>query len=160
MLPPVFLPSVLACQQIILTEDISSYCTCDGSFHINLNSYVSFDIEYKTYGQVASKAQENESRFYWQHPTENLALHLVFDKNTGAFIGINCFGIRLRHELLDKYLREEKSIDYVLEHFNDLNFDPEFYKNHFPSIIEKFNKQFGKDIKLKKKSWKRIFQLN
>ena len=124
------------------------------------NSAKFFDIEYQTYGQVASKAQENESRFYWQHPTENLALHLVFDKNTGAFIGINCFGIRLRHELLDKYLREEKSIDYVLEHFNDLNFDPEFYKNHFPSIIEKFNKQFGKDIKLKKKSWKRIFQLN
>ena len=124
------------------------------------NSAKFFDIEYQTYGQVASKIQENEARFYWQHPKENLALHLVFDKNTGAFIGLNCFGIRLRHELLDKYLREEKSIDFVLEYFNDLNFDPEFYKNHFPSIIEKFNKQFGKSIKLKKKSWKRIFQLN
>ena len=123
------------------------------------NSAKFFDIEYQTYGMVLGQLQEGEDTFYWQHPTENVALRLVFNKNNFQFIGINVYGIRLRHELFDKWLNEHQTVKHILEHFNDANFDPEFYKNHAPEILRAFNKQFGTSIVAKKKSWKRIFNL-
>lgn len=123
------------------------------------NSAKFFDIEYQTYGMVLGKLQEGEETFYWQHPTENIAIRLVFNKASFQFIGINVYGIRLRHELFDKWLNEHQSVLHILEHFNDANFDPEFYKNHSSAILAAFNKQFKTAVSAKKKSWKRIFNL-
>ncbi len=121
------------------------------------NSAKFMDIEYQTYGWVWAKPKENEARFYWESSCNKKAIHINFDKNTRQFIGINTFGIRMRHPFFDKVLTNKKSIDYVLEHLADANFDPEFYKLHEPEIIAKFNKENNTNIKLKKKSWKRIF---
>jgi NAD(P)H-nitrite reductase large subunit len=123
------------------------------------NSAKFFDIEYQTYGMVLSNSKDDENTFFWQHPIENIALRLVFKKESFEFVGTNVYGIRLRHELFDKWLNEHKNVQHVLEHFNDANFDPEFYKNHSKSILAAFNQQFGTNIKAKKKSWKRIFNL-
>jgi len=121
------------------------------------NSAKFFDIEYQTYGWVWAKPKENEARFYWEHSSGKKAIHINFDKTTKEFIGINTFGIRMRHEFFDKVLTEKKSVDYVLEYLADANFDPEFYKKHEKEIIEKFNSENGTSIKAQKKSWKRIF---
>ena len=83
--------------------------------------------------------------------------YTVFDSETRALIGINNFGIRMRHEFFDKMLTDKKPVTYVLEHLADANFDPEFYKLHEKEIVEKFNQENGTNIQLKKKSWKRIF---
>lgn len=123
------------------------------------NSAKFFDIEYQTYGMVLNNPKEDENTFWWQHPTENIALRLVFKKESFEFVGTNVYGIRLRHELFDKWLNERKSVQHILEHFNDANFDPEFYHNYSTSILTAFNQQFGTNIKAKKKSWKRIFNL-
>ncbi len=123
------------------------------------NSAKFFDIEYQTYGMVLSNPKDDENTFFWQHPTENIALRLVFKKENNQFVGTNVYGIRLRHELFDKWLNEKQSVDHILTHFKDANFDPEFYKNHAESILTAFNQQFGTNIKAKKKSWKRIFNL-
>jgi len=121
------------------------------------NSAKFFDIEYQTYGWVWAQLKENEARFYWEHADGNKCIHLNYDKNTREFIGINTFGIRMRHEFFDKILTEKQTVDYVLEHLADANFDPEFYKLHEPEIVTKFNKENNTNIQLKKKSWKRIF---
>jgi len=121
------------------------------------NSAKFLDIEYQTYGWVWAQPKENEARFYWQHPTENKCIHINFDKNTRKFIGINTFGIRMRHAFFDKILNEQKSVEYVLEHLSDANFDPEFFRLYEPEIVDKFNKENGTNVSLKKKSWKRIF---
>ncbi len=121
------------------------------------NSAKFLDIEYQTYGWVWAEPKEGEARFFWKHPKEHLLVHLNFDKATRKFIGINTFGIRMRHELFDRWLTEEKSVDYVLAHLKDANFDPEFYKLHEEAIVEKFNKEQGTNIKVARKSWKRIF---
>ena len=121
------------------------------------NSAKFLDIEYQTYGWVWAEPKEDEARFFWKHPKEHLLVHLNFDKATRQFIGINTFGIRMRHELFDRWLTEEKSVDYVLAHLKDANFDPEFYKLHEEAIVEKFNKEQGTNIKVARKSWKRIF---
>ncbi|GGF82099.1 NAD(P)/FAD-dependent oxidoreductase [Wenyingzhuangia marina] len=122
------------------------------------NSAKFFDIEYQTYGWITAEPKENEARFYWEHTDSKKCLHFNFDKNSKRFIGINTLGIRLRHQLFDKWLTEEKSIEYVLEHLKDANFDPEFYKQYENEIVAKFNIENGTSLKAKKKSWKRIFQ--
>lgn len=123
------------------------------------NSAKFLDIEYQTYGWVFSERgkKDNEEYFQWRHPKDYKCITISFDKETRAFIGINTFGIRMRHEIFDKWLTENKSIEYVLEYLADANFDPEFYKLHEAEILAKFNQENGTNITLQKKSWKRIF---
>lgn len=121
------------------------------------NSAKFMGIEYQTYGWVWAEPKENEVRFYWEHQSGKKCIHISYDKNTRVFIGINNFGIRMRHEFFDKALTEQHSVEYVLEHLADANFDPEFFKLHEPEIIAKFNKENNTTIQLKKKSWTRIF---
>ena len=123
------------------------------------NSAKFLDIEYQTYGWVFSEKnkKENELYFQWKHPKEYKCITISFDKDTHQFLGINTFGIRMRHEIFDKWLTEKRAIEHVLEYLADANFDPEFYKLHEPQIVAKFNKENNKKIQPKKKSWKRIF---
>ncbi|MDN3666270.1 NAD(P)/FAD-dependent oxidoreductase [Algibacter miyuki] len=121
------------------------------------NSAKFIDIEYQTYGWVWAQAKDHESRFYWEHEDGKKCIHINYDKTTREFIGINNFGIRMRHEFFDKILNEKRTVDYVLEHLADANFDPEFYKLHEKEIVAKFNQENNTNIQLKKKSWKRIF---
>ena len=123
------------------------------------NSAKFLDIEYQTYGWVFSERgmKENETYFQWKHPKDHKCITISFDKNTHQFLGINTFGIRMRHEIFDKWLTENKSIEHVLEFLSDANFDPEFYKLHEAEIVAKFNQENNTSIQSKKKSWKRIF---
>ncbi|NNM17063.1 MAG: NAD(P)/FAD-dependent oxidoreductase [Croceitalea sp.] len=126
------------------------------------NSAKFLDIEYQTYGWVfGSKGRQSyESHFHWRHPKEKICVTVAFHKDTQQFLGINTFGIRMRHELFDQWLTNEKSIDFVMEHLLDANFDPELYRQYEKEILAKYNTDFGKSLKLKKKNNKRIFQLN
>jgi NADPH-dependent 2,4-dienoyl-CoA reductase/sulfur reductase-like enzyme len=126
------------------------------------NSAKFLDIEYQTYGWVFSERglKENEVYFQWKHPKEHKCITISFDKNTHLFLGINTFGIRMRHEIFDKWLTENQSIEHVLEYLADANFDPEFFKLHEAEILAKFNTENNTNIQSKKKSWKRIFSLN
>ena len=100
------------------------------------NSAKFFDIEYQTYGWVFAKPLDNEAQFYWQHLSKKLAVRVAFDKNNRTFLGINTFGIRMRHEFFDEVLTANKSVDYVIENLSKANFDPEFY-NHYTAEIQK-----------------------
>ena len=121
------------------------------------NSAKFFDIEYQTYGLVAAHPEDPEIHFHWQDSNKNLAITIAFNKNTNEFLGINSFGIRMRHELFDQILSEKRSVFHVMEHLSDCNFDPEFFKSYETEIISKFNAMQHTDIKPKKKSWSRIF---
>ncbi len=123
------------------------------------NSAKFLDIEYQTYGWVFSEKEklEHEAYFQWQHPKDQKCITISFDKYTQQFLGINTFGIRMRHEVFDKWLTENQTVAHVLEYLADANFDPEFYKLHEPEIVAKFNQENNTNILPKKKSWKRIF---
>jgi len=82
---------------------------------------------------------------------------MAFDKNTNEFLGINTFGIRMRHDIFDQMLSKKRSVFHVVEHLSDCNFDPEFFKSYETEIISNFNAAQHTDIKPKKKSWSRIF---
>jgi NADPH-dependent 2,4-dienoyl-CoA reductase/sulfur reductase-like enzyme len=125
------------------------------------NSAKFFDIEYQTYGWVHSERSlpDYETHFHWIHPDDDKCITIAYHKETNLFLGINTFGIRMRHEFFDKMLNEHRTIHYVLEHLADANFDPEFYKLHEKEIVGKFNSENNTSIRIKKKSWKRIFNL-
>jgi len=124
------------------------------------NSAKFLDIEYQTYGWVWAEPKENEARFYWEYKDGKKCIHLNYDKNTREFIGINTFGIRMRHDFFDSILTRKQTVEFVLEHLADANFDPEFYKLHEKEIVAKFNSENNTSIQLKKKSWSRIFNTN
>lgn len=125
------------------------------------NSAKFLDIEYQTYGWVFSARgmKEYEQHFHWRHPHEKICITIAFHKETELFLGINTFGIRLRHEVFDRWLTEKRKVEYVIEHLKDANFDPEFYTQYEDDIVSKFNSEIGTDIRPKKKSWKRILDL-
>ena len=125
------------------------------------NSAKFFDIEYQTYGWVNSERyrKPNEAHFHWMHPDQTKCLTIAFDKTTQSFLGINTFGIRMRHEIFNRWLDQNKSIDYVLEHLEIAHFDPEFYKTHYKEVLGKFNAEHHKTLQLKKKNWSQIFTL-
>ena len=120
------------------------------------NSAKFFDIEYQTYGWVHSKLQEGEANFYWEHKDGEMCMHFVFDKASRKFLGLNTFGIRIRHEVMNRHLDADSTIDKVMEQLKDANFDPEFYRVYEDEIVAKFNKEKGTNILVKKRSWKRI----
>tara|TARA_R110002167_G_scaffold42455_6_gene128889 strand:+ start:198 stop:1544 length:1347 start_codon:yes stop_codon:yes gene_type:complete len=123
------------------------------------NSAKFLDIEYQTYGWVNSEKGKKayEEHFHWRHPVEKICITIAYHKESKQFLGINTFGIRMRHEIFDRWLTEERDTDHIVMHLKDANFDPEFYAQYETSIVATYNAHFGSDIKLGKKSWKRIF---
>lgn len=106
------------------------------------NSAKFFDIEYQTYGNVPNELSKNETDFYWEHQSGMKCIHLVWDKISNQFLGINSFGIRLRHECFDRWIREKRSIPYILSHLAEANFDPEFFPRYESEIMESFAFKF------------------
>ncbi|MGB7843314.1 MAG: FAD/NAD(P)-binding oxidoreductase [Salinimicrobium sp.] len=106
------------------------------------NSAKFFEIEYQTYGWVSADPKENEQHFHWEHENKKQAITIAYDMESSLFLGINSFGIRLRHEVLDRWLREERTIEHVLQNLKQANFDPEFFKRHEKKILQSFIKTF------------------
>lgn len=123
------------------------------------NSAKFLDIEYQTYGLVLNKLREGENAFYWEHENHKKCIKIVYQKEDRTVVGINLFGIRMRHQVWDRWIKNRKTIEYVLEHLEEANFDPEFYNKHEKDIIEKFNSENpGKNIKLnKRKTFYKMF---
>ncbi|MFV9550013.1 NAD(P)/FAD-dependent oxidoreductase [Algibacter sp. PT7-4] len=107
------------------------------------NSAKFLDIEYQTYGWVFSERgrPEYEKHFHWKHQDDTKCITVAYHKTTKAFLGINTFGIRMRHETFNKWLTEKRNVDYVLNHLAEANFDPEFYKHYEAEILTAYNKQ-------------------
>ncbi len=105
------------------------------------NSAKFLDIEYQTYGWVFANPRENEAHFHWKHEDDTKCITVNYNAETNAFIGINTFGIRMRHETFDKWLTEKRDVDYVMNHLTEANFDPEFYSKFEKDILSAYNNQ-------------------
>ncbi|MCC1483133.1 NAD(P)/FAD-dependent oxidoreductase [Winogradskyella immobilis] len=105
------------------------------------NSAKFLDIEYQTYGWVFSKPRENETHFHWKHSDDTKCITINYNQTTNAFIGINTFGIRMRHETFDRWITEQRDVDYVVHNLAEANFDPEFYKTFEKEIQSAFKNQ-------------------
>lgn len=105
------------------------------------NSAKFFEIEYQTYGWVFSEPKENHDHFHWKHATEDKCITIEYNAKSQEFKGINTLGIRMKHEIFDSWLTEKRSVNYVIEHLKEANFDPEFYKRFEEEIRKDFEKR-------------------
>jgi NAD(P)H-nitrite reductase large subunit len=103
------------------------------------NSAKFFEIEYQVYGDVSAQLKPHEATIYWEHPTNNKSIRLVFDKNSKQILGFNLMGIRYRQEVCQKWIQQGLTIDKVIAQLHLANFDPEFFKRYEHHILEKYN---------------------
>jgi NAD(P)H-nitrite reductase large subunit len=113
---------------------------------IFFNSAKFLDIEYQTYGTVLADIPETEESFFWKHPSKNILVRINFERKSEKVTGINTFGLRMRHEVWEKWLSSEAKIDEVLVNLKKANFDPEFYDEYEDEILSKFNMTYGKSL--------------
>lgn len=132
-----------------------AYNICDKKIKYNpgiwFNSAKFMEIEYQVYGTVLAKPPENHKSIYWEHPEGRKSIRLVYDGNTSAIIGFNLMGVRYRHEVCEKWIKEKTHIEEVLQNLGIANFDPEFYKQYDEEVIKIYNAQTGNVLQLKKK---------
>jgi len=100
------------------------------------NSAKFFDLEYQVYGTVPSARGFRESgapeTSMWLHPDKLRSVRLVH--RNGKVIGFNLMGIRFRHEVCEKWIAEERSVDWVLKRLKKAHFDPELYRTFYREI--------------------------
>jgi NADPH-dependent 2,4-dienoyl-CoA reductase/sulfur reductase-like enzyme len=109
------------------------------------NSAKFFTIEYQTYGFVPARP-ENENTYVWVDEKRKQLLRLVWrndpaDPTRRIFTGINLFGMRFRHEICEAWIRAGRTIEYVVDHFKDAWFDPEFYTPVYKQVQKDFYKR-------------------
>lgn len=118
------------------------------------NSAKFFDIEYQTYGTVLPTCADGQAKFYWESPDGKKCIKVIYQTEDLEVTGVNLFGIRNRHEVWNKWLSEKRSLDFVLQHLPEANFDPEFFTHWEGDIQQKFNDEFpNKQLTVRKKNF-------
>jgi NADPH-dependent 2,4-dienoyl-CoA reductase/sulfur reductase-like enzyme len=98
------------------------------------NSAKFVDLEWHTYGRVpgAHVADETPS-LYWEHDDHRRCLRIAH--RDGKVTGMNAMGLRHRHRVWERWIAEERDVEYVLDHLREANFDPELFRRFEPSIV-------------------------
>ena len=104
------------------------------------NSAKFFDLEYQTYGLVLAEKPVDTNWFWWQDDAGQRGIRLQWNSATKAFTGLNCFGIRIRHEVCNDWLNNQTSIKQVVKELRKANFDPEFFKSYEQAFEASFQK--------------------
>ena len=105
-----------------------------------------------------ARAPENHISIYWEHPDGKKSIRIVYDQKDNSILGFNLMGVRYRHEVCEKWLRDNVSVEEVLQNLSLANFDPEFYAEYEAEVLKIYNKQSGKNLSNKKKrSWNQAF---
>lgn len=75
----------------------------------------------------------------------------MYDKISEKVAGLNLMGIRYRHEVCEKWLRQSAHIEEVLQNLGMANFDPEFFDQYEQRVAAVYNQQTGKIIQIRLK---------
>ena len=104
------------------------------------NSAKFLDLEYQTYGKVDADVGDDRS-LWWEHADGRHGLRLVHED--GRLAGVNAMGLRLRHEVCERWIREGRDLGHVLAHLAQANFDPELFRRHEPAIAASLGRQIA-----------------
>ncbi len=122
------------------------------------NSAKFMDIEYQVYGDVRANQPEAHKSIYWEHPEGRKSIRVIYDEDRGHIVGFNLMGVRFRHEVCEKWIKEKTNIETVMKNLGLANFDPEFYAKHETEVIDIYNRQSGKNLSVKpERSWNKVF---
>ncbi len=115
----------------------STICGKPSPYHpgIWFNSAKFLDLEYQVYGFVPNILENPFQSLYWEHEDGMKSIRIVYDvSKENQVIGFNLMGIRYRHEICVRWIRENKKLDEVVQHLALANFDPEFFSRYEKEI--------------------------
>lgn len=115
------------------------------------NSAKFIDIEYQVYGTVLNNPPDHHRSLFWKHENNKHSVRIVYDANTKEVLGFNLMGVRYRHEVCEKWLKEKTHVERVLQDLPMANFDPEFCNEYESDIIQQYNRETGSQLRLQKK---------
>ena len=122
------------------------------------NSAKFLDIEYQVYGDVRADQPEAHRSIYWEDAEGRKSVRIIYDEDRGYVVGFNLMGVRFRHEVCEKWIKEKTKIEDVMKNLELANFDPEFYKKYESDVVAIYNKQSGKNLSVKpQRSWNKVF---
>ncbi len=111
------------------------------------NSAKFFNLEWQVYGDIAPRPDEDVESLYWEADSGEKSIRINYLKADRAVIGFNLMGIRYRHEVCDRWIRDRVPIEKVLSHLGAANFDPEFFTQYEQKLIDLYNRsRQGKQI--------------
>jgi NAD(P)H-nitrite reductase large subunit len=113
------------------------------------NSAKFFDIEYQVYGTIIPDAPEDHMSIFWKHPDDRKSIRLVYERDSCRILGFNLFGVRYRQEVCEKWIREKTHVEQVLQDLGLANFDPEFYREYEQDVLDQYQRQSGRTVRLK-----------
>lgn len=96
---------------------------------IFFNSSKFFEIEYTTVGEV-NNVPEGGQHHLFALGRKDASLRIV--EHEGRVIGFNMLGSRWNHNLLEQWIAERRSYNYVAERLSAAQFDPEFERVEIP----------------------------
>ncbi|MDP2413094.1 NAD(P)/FAD-dependent oxidoreductase [Daejeonella sp.] len=102
------------------------------------NSAKFFDLEYQTYGQVLPEINDQQKSFYWEHLNGKHAFRANYSNKDESILGFNFIGIRFRQAIAEDWIREHKTIDFVIQNLKKGWFDPEFSKAYYNDISHSY----------------------
>lgn len=115
------------------------------------NSAKFLDIEYQVYGDVRAKLPEEQASLYWEHPEGKKSIRLIYDRAGGHVVGFNLMGVRYRHEVCEKWIKDKAPVEEVLQNLGLANFDPEFFDEYEAEVVQLYNHQSGRNLQLRKR---------
>jgi NAD(P)H-nitrite reductase large subunit len=110
------------------------------------NSAKFFDIEYQTYGQVLPEINDQQKSFYWEHPNGKHAFRANYNNTDESILGFNFIGIRFRQIIAEEWIRERKTIGFVIQNLKKGWFEPEFSKSYYNDIAHSYLQSLKFDI--------------
>lgn len=115
------------------------------------NSAKFFDIEYQVYGYAPAQTEKEVATIHWQRPDVDKSIRLFYGEKSGAILGFVLMGVRYRHEVCERWIKQGAHVETVLQNLGLANFDPEFYPQHEAEMVALYNQQTGASIQLKKR---------
>ncbi len=94
---------------------------------------------------------DHQASIYWEHPEGRKSVRLVYDREQGHILGFNLMGIRYRHEVCERWIARQTPVETVLSDLGLANFDPEFFREYEREVVAAYNRQTGRDLRLRKR---------
>lgn len=99
------------------------------------NSAMFFEIEYTTSGKV-NDAPSGATSFFCRIPGKETSVRIV--EHEGAVVGLNMLGSRWDHTVFERWIAERRTMDYVVEHLAEAQFDVEFGRADLTSVAPSY----------------------
>jgi NADPH-dependent 2,4-dienoyl-CoA reductase/sulfur reductase-like enzyme len=106
------------------------------------NSAKFYNVEYQVYGDVKPELAEDEETLCWRHPEKNRLIRINYTEKDHRIVGFNLLGVRCRHAVCGRWIREGRTLEYVLPRLAEANFDPEFADRHEEALIDLYNERY------------------